>query len=107
MFFFQTLYTVKVEVKPEGESKDCRVGSVAVLTLRVQRSPRHRDPTPVLYKTEEKPDQWAITGKSSGEKGCVMYRTNVPVNIILFRYIVLLSVLKKGVKHTIVSIIHL
>ncbi|XP_022294052.2 trafficking protein particle complex subunit 10-like isoform X1 [Crassostrea virginica] len=70
---FQTLYTVKVEVKPEGESKDCRVGSVAVLTLRVQRSPRHRDPTPVLYKTEEKPDQWAITGKSSGlldmEKG--------------------------------------
>lgn len=55
-----------MDVKPEGDSKDCRVGDGANLTLRVIRSPGCDLKTPVFYKIEDKPDVWAVTGNSSG-----------------------------------------
>lgn len=81
---FQTLYTVKVDVKPEGDSKDCRVGSGANLTLRVIRSPGCNLKTPVFYKIEDKPDVWAVTGNSSGlldiaEGKCEISLTVIPL----------------------------
>lgn len=70
-----------MDVKPEGDSKDCRVGSGANLTLRVIRSPGCNLKTPVFYKIEDKPDVWAVTGNCSGI--CVSATTHVFISLCL------------------------
>lgn len=70
-----------MEVKPEEDSKDCRVGIGANLTLRVIRSPGCNLKTPVFYKTEDKPDVWAVTGNSSGI--CVSATAHVFISLCL------------------------
>ncbi|XP_061176418.1 trafficking protein particle complex subunit 10-like [Saccostrea echinata] len=79
---FQTLYTVKMDVKPEEGKKMCTVGSLAVVTIRITRSQWCSDTSPVLYKIEDKPDVWAVTGKSSGLIDIPDGQSEITLNVI-------------------------
>jgi hypothetical protein len=63
------LYAVRVDVKPDGDRKDCTVGRGAVMTIRITQSQSNSEQTPVIYEIEDKSDVWKIPDKSSGILG--------------------------------------
>ena len=65
--YFQTMFTVKTDVIPNADEKNCKVGNLATLKIQVFQMPHMKPPSDQEYLYEvQGQTNWSCHGKSTG-----------------------------------------